>query len=281
MDKQPTPPQPPETNDTPPVPQPGPASTSPQPPAAQQPTPQPQGYPTAYPQQPAGQKSKAPLIIGIVVGAIVLLVLIGLGIFAMIAALGNNDSKSSSSTNSGSSNSSRSDDSTSSSTSDTPKSALKATYPYDFKAVCDGTPISNAASYTNSASAKITSFYQTVLSSKIWTSTSAGYNKSYYVKTDTPISDISVVACLKPTSGKDSPSTSCELEGGTTIKYHSADYSITFYEAKTAKKISTGEPIKVSASECPMFVAYDKSTLKAYANPDSNSLEARLDTFAQ
>ena len=214
------------------------------------------------------------MIIGIVAGVVLFLILIGIAIFALVAALTSNDGSAPSA------DSSRSNESTS----DRPgeKSALTAKYSTQFDAVCEGTPIGNAAPYTTASAARIVPFYQSLGDGgNAWIATSAGYGKSYYVTVDVPVTEISVVACLAPTSDDSSPSIKCELEGGTTIDYHSIDHDVTFYEAKTAKKISDGAPISSPATTCPSFVAYNQGTNKAYALPDTKAIEATLDTFTR
>ena len=97
----------------------------------------------------------------------------------------------------------------------------------------------------------------------------------------TPVSEISVVACLKATEDSSVAGIDCEMNCGVTVKYLSAEYKVTYYEAKTAKKISEGTPINSPAASCPMFLTYERDTKKAYATPDNKALEATLDTFVR
>lgn len=272
----PTPPEPtPSETDTQPVQQSSPSTPQPPIPPAQPPLSQPP-QPVQYGQpQPGGQKSKAHLIIGLVVGGAALLIITIIFIVVVMGAVLNKNSAS----NTKSSGSS--DSSADTGTTDTPqKSALTAKYTSDFSKVCDGTPIANAASYTSPASAKILSFYASPLgSSKTWIYTSAGYGKSYYVDNDTPLEDVSVVTCM--TASTRSGSIDCELSNGDVIKYHSSNYKVSFYEAKTGKKIKDGSPIVVEATQCPSLISYDRNKKEAYALPDSKLLEATLDTFVR
>lgn len=255
------------TNHTPPeanVPE------SPQTITPQQPTPQPMPQTTAT-GYPSATKSKTGLIIGLVVGGIVLLLVI-MGVILALALGNKSNNKTDTSATDHTQHSEHNNKST--------KTAFTATSSSHLGKVCDGTPIANAAKFTDKSSAKIMGFFKSPARySGSWLSQTVGYGKSYYVKNlSTDYAQISVVGCLKPISDQNTPSIPCEMSGNTTIQYHSAKYELTYYEAQTAKKISSST-VDSPATSCPRFTTYDRETKKAFADPDRDTLEAEFDTF--
>lgn len=166
-----------------------------------------------------------------------------------------------------------------------PKSATKADYSTDFEEVCKGGAISNAADYTSNKTAIVYTFHSSVITPNSWNSDLVGYGKSYYLKDLDKFDTISVVACAKYVDGSASGGIDCEYQktGGekVTIKYQSTKYQLTFYEAKTGKKISDGGEISGSATKCPSSILYDADKKMAYADPDDDALEAALDAFVK
>ena len=254
-----------------------------QPPAAPAYPQQPSGYQpqqtpgTGYAPQPT--KSNTGLIIGLVIGGILLLMVIGGIVLAVIFASAGSKSTTPSTSTNGSNNST----SGSSSNSSTPstKAAYTAKYSSDFSKVCDGTPIANAADFTTKQAAVIATYSKRPEAST-WSGEYVGYGKSYYLKDIKDFTKISVVSCLKATTGTESPSIPCTgKDTSPTINYHSVTYAMTFYEAKTGKKIADGGTVSGPADTCPSFTSYNTSTLNAFATPDDDQTEAALDSFVR
>ncbi len=250
-----------------------------QPPAAPVQPPQDQPYqpgvaaPSTYaaPQQ----KSHKGLIIGLVVGGIALLLLIAGIIVAVVMASGSKKS-----TTTSTSTPSASKDTPADTTSGT-KAAYTAKYTSDLSKVCDGTPIANAAAYTTK-SAAIVQAYERAPEKTTWSTMSVGYGKSYYLTEYNDFAKVSVVACVKATTGAETPSIPCTGKStDPVINYHSAKYAVTFYEAKTAKKISDGTSVDGPATKCPMVASYNTKTMNAFASPDRDQVEAVVDTFVR
>ena len=248
----------------------------------------------AYPQQPTGyqpqqvpgtgytpqpSKSNMGLIIGLVIGGILLLMVIGGIVLAVIFASAGSKSSTSSSSSTGTDSSTSSN--SSSDNSPSTKAAYTAKYSSDFSKVCDGTPIANAADFTTKQAAIIAT-YSKRPESTIWSGEYVGYGKSYYLKDIKDFTKVSVVSCLKTTTGAESASIPCTgKDTDPTINYHSVTYAMTFYEAKTGKKIADGGTVTGPADTCPSFTSYNTSTLNAFATPDDDQTEAALDSFVR
>ena len=220
------------------------------------------------------KKSKTGLIVGIVISVIVLLLIIG-GATAFLM-MGSKSDKS------------QSNSSDSSSDQDKPSTkesnAITAKYVTEFEVVCNDGSVTNAA-----ASAKpyiISAFYNNnaTSDSESWSQLSVGYGESYKVDLDKPEA-VNVVACLKEKSGTAAKSKTCEFEsrtdGKVSIDYYSVEYDLTYYEAKTGKKIKAGTTVNGPANTCPGFAAFSKTDPKIYAKPDETALETQLKAFAQ
>ncbi|MBO4204762.1 hypothetical protein [Micromonospora echinofusca] len=258
------------------------------------------GYdqPVGYPQQPGfpppqfgtpipPKKSNKGLVIGLSVGAavVVLLALCGIGV-AFVAGQDDEDPPTPIAT--GGPTATPADPGTSPSAGgNTPDSngnnnnAVTARYSSDFEAVCQGSPILNSLAYT-AGSGKAYTFYNSVERRDNWSLRSVGYGKPYYAKSS-EYTTVSVVGCLKYVEGSEGPGIKCNLKGSddkvVSVDYVSSRYELTFYAAKTAEKIGDGGTVNAPANRCPSFVTYNKNTLKAYASPDSGAIEAALDKF--
>lgn len=165
------------------------------------------------------------------------------------------------------------------------KAATVAKYSSDFDEVCKGGAISNAADYTTNKTAIIYAFHNSVITDTSWSSDLIGYGKSYYLKDLDKFSTISVVACAQYVDGSANGGITCDYKAAdgtsTTIKYQATKYDLTFYEAKTGKKISDGGEIVGTATKCPSSILYDSAKKTGYADPDRDALEAAADTFVK
>lgn len=153
--------------------------------------------------------------------------------------------------------------------------AIVASSTNDFKAVCSGSTISNAAKYVKKGAAKIATFSQSPKATDSWVHQDVGSDKSY-TKTNGNPTKIDTVACLHEIRDSKMLARSCgyqEDDRSVSVKYYSVRYKLSYYEAKTGKRISDGGIIEAPASECPGFMAYDPATLTAFAAPDMHTLD--------
>ena len=160
--------------------------------------------------------------------------------------------------------------------------AITARSSSDMRSVCEGSPILNAAPFTDAKSAKVYTFGNSPDRPTSWLSKSAGVNKSYYAKS-TDWAKVSVVGCLTFEEGSEGEARKCEYKDRddkqVTVEYVSSRYTLTFHAAQTGEKVGDGGRINAPAVRCPSFISYDKSTMKAYAQPDSGAIELALDKF--
>ncbi|MTK05113.1 hypothetical protein [Micromonospora sp. CP22] len=160
--------------------------------------------------------------------------------------------------------------------------AVTARSSSDMSAVCEGSPILNAAPYTGAKGTKIYTFANSPERPQSWLSKSVGYDKPYYAKT-AEWASVSVVGCLTFEEGSEGTPRKCQYKSSddkqVTVDYVSSRYTLTFYAAKTGEKIGEGGRINAPAVRCPSFISYNKETMKSYAQPDSGAIELALDRF--
>ncbi|MER5334456.1 hypothetical protein [Micromonospora sp. NPDC002717] len=160
--------------------------------------------------------------------------------------------------------------------------AVTARNDSDLGNVCEGSQILNAAPYNGPSGAKAYTFANSPDQPALWSSTSIASNKPYYAGS-TDFESVSVVGCLEFVGGEGTPR-ECEYKDTLlkqfTIDYVSSRYKLTFYAAKTAEKIGGGGTLSTPANRCPTFLSqYNKTTMRAYASPDTETIEAALDTL--
>ncbi|GIJ09856.1 hypothetical protein ACFFMR_09355 [Micromonospora andamanensis] len=160
--------------------------------------------------------------------------------------------------------------------------AVTARNSSDMSAVCEGSPILNAAPYTGAKGTKVYTFGNSPERPESWLSKSVGFDKPYYAKT-ADWASVSVVGCLNFEQGSEGTPRKCQYKDRddkqVTVDYVSSRYTLTFYAAKTAEKIGEGGRVNAPAVRCPSFISYNKETMKAYAQPDSGAIELALDKF--
>ncbi|WP_229402251.1 hypothetical protein [Micromonospora okii] len=250
---------------------------------------QPPQYGASFPSPPPQKKNRG-LVIGLSIGAavVVLLALCGVGI--TFAVMGDDDDPKPVAT--ASAPAPAPTDGTPQpgpSTSDEPddeqpnnNNAMTARYSSDLSNVCEGSPILNAAAYNGPSGAKAYAFSNAPERTSSWSSKGISSSKRYYAKT-TDFTSVSVVACLKFVEGSEGEPRACQYKDSSgksvTVNYISSRYEMTFYAAKTGEKIGDGGTVNAPASRCPSFISYNKITMKSYAAPDSGTIEAALDKF--
>ncbi|MEU4645533.1 hypothetical protein [Micromonospora sp. NPDC023814] len=158
--------------------------------------------------------------------------------------------------------------------------AVTARSASDLGNVCEGSQILNAAPYNGPSGAKAYTFANSPDRPALWSSTSIASNKPYYAGS-TDFKSVSVVGCLEFVGGEGTPR-ECEYQDTLlkqfTIDYVSSRYELTFYAAKTGEKIGDGGTVSTPANRCPTFLSqYNKNTMRAYASPDTDTIEAALD----
>ncbi|RQX06224.1 hypothetical protein [Micromonospora inaquosa] len=244
------------------------------------------------PLPPAPNKSNQGLIIGLVAGAVVLILAIcGAGV-GLLLAYDDDDSEptvvasSAPTLDTGSGTGSAPDPAAppTPGAADQPNNnnSMTARYSSDLSNVCEGSPILNTAPYNGPASAKAYTFSNNPDRPTSWSSKYIPSDKPYYAKSE-DYQKVSVVGCLKFDEGSEGSPKKCQYkdksEKQITIDYVSSRYTLTFYAAKTAEKIGGGGTVTAPTTRCPSFISYDKATMRAYAAPDSGTIEAALDKF--
>ena len=230
------------------APQPTPEPT-PTPPLTPNPSNIPQPVPTLNPTAsfnpyatPPASKPNKGLLIGLIAGGIALVAVIVLLVLAL-TVWGKEDDKDTSKTTT-SQDSSKDEEEKDTEGNNSNNNAIAATSIGSYEAVCEGGSVTNSAAYDKTAQSKIASFYQSRTlarsdSDANWTSTSVGYGDPYYADSKS-FETVSVVACLSYVSGSEQKELDCDYtsSGATvTVAYYSSKFKLTFYEAKTGKKI--------------------------------------------
>ncbi|WP_233513997.1 hypothetical protein [Micromonospora craterilacus] len=160
--------------------------------------------------------------------------------------------------------------------------AITARSSSDMKAVCEGSPILNAAPYSDAKGAKVYTYANSPDRPESWLGKSVGVNKPYYAKT-ADWATVSVVGCLAFEEGSEGEPRKCDYKDRddkqVTVDYISSRYTLTFHAAKTGEKIGDGGRINAPAVRCPSFISYNRTTMKAYAQPDTAAIELALEKF--
>ncbi|MFI6255396.1 hypothetical protein ACIBCL_04680 [Micromonospora zamorensis] len=262
----------------PPVPQYG--QQPPMPPYGQQP-PMPQyGAPV-----PPAKKSNKGLIIGLVVGAVVLILALCGGGIGLLVAYGDDDeptTATSAEPTSGTTPGTTASPAPGQSDAPSDNNSMTARFSSDLSNVCQGSRILNSAPYNGPAGAKAYTFSNSPDRPTSWSSKYVSSTKPYSAKT-TEYEAVSVVGCLKFVEGSEGEPTKCLYKDKTgkqvTVDYVSSRYVLTFYAAKTGEKVGDGGTVAAPANRCPSVISYNNVTMKAYASPDAGTIESALDKF--
>ncbi|MBG6067312.1 hypothetical protein [Micromonospora ureilytica] len=247
--------------------------------------PPPPHYGTPLP--PAPNSSNKGLIIGIVAGAVVVILAIcGAGIGILLAYDDDEPARGTSSTPTlGTGSTPGPGTAPPPGQADPPNdnnNSMTARYSSDLSNVCEGSPILNAAPYSGPAGAKAYTFSNNPDRPTYWSSKYVPSDKSYYAK-GSDYQKVSVVGCLRFDEGSQGAPKKCQYkdkdEKQVTVDYVSSRYTLTLYAARTAEKIGDGGTVTAPTNRCPSFISYDKTTMRAYAAPDSGTIEAALDKF--
>ncbi|MFJ6199053.1 hypothetical protein [Micromonospora sp. NPDC092111] len=234
---------------------------------------------------PPPQKSNKGLIIGLVVGGVVLILALCGGVIGL--ALVNSDDAGPVASGSPSPGATNGTDPSATPQQSGPQeqpnnNAVTARYSSDLSSVCDGSPILNAAAYRGPSDAKAYVFANNPERTTFWSSKSVGSDKPYYARSSA-FETVSVVGCMTVVPGSEGAPKKCDYKDSddkvVSVSYISSRYQLTFFAAKTGEKIGDGGTVSAPANRCPSFISYNKVTMKAYASPDSGTIEAALDKF--
>jgi hypothetical protein len=169
------------------------------------------------------------------------------------------------------------------------RAAKDATALTDFDVVCDGGSISNAAAYGKPY--KIAAFAHNdepdpmnQLVSDHWREVELDSRADYRASPD-DFRSANVVACLTRKPGSEAKARTCDLQTNNgehvDVDYYAVQYEIELREAKTGKRIERLGTVNGPADSCPFMVWIDKRDRKAYAEPDSAAVNAKLAEFAR
>jgi len=163
--------------------------------------------------------------------------------------------------------------------------AITASTISEYKIICQGGSVKNAAALDTSKKPYIVyAFEKSRVNQDSWTSVSVGYNEPYDPGLSAQaLKTVNVVACLEPVAGTDKVAKTCDFKQDDktiTADYISSQYSLTYYEAQTGKKLGTGDNVPAPATSCPYFAAIRTDENKVYADPDTSSLNAEISKFA-
>ncbi|GAB2955241.1 hypothetical protein GCM10027280_49580 [Micromonospora polyrhachis] len=249
------------------------------------------GQPGAY--DPSGQppygtpeppkKSNKGLTIGLIIGGVVLLVLLLCGgAVALVMNSGDDEDDKPIAQPGNSAGADPSNGAKPTQPGNKNNNAITADSASDFREVCSGGAIMNAAPYNGPAGAKAYAFSNSPGRLTSWGTESLDYDATYYAKS-AEYTTVSVVGCLTYEEGSEASGQKCDIKAsdGTklTVDYMSSRYTLTFHNAQTGEKIGDGGSINAPATRCPSFMTYNKTTLKSYASPDDGTLNAAFKKF--
>ncbi len=242
--------------------------------------------PDTTPKQPKPEQPQAPvannlvpaktntgLIVGIIIGAAVLLVGLVIAIAVIFSSISKDGGKKSTNDNK------TTDDEDAKRRA---ANAIAATSISNFGTVCQTASITNAAPYTKPY--KVAAFYKDS-SDRTYTNISLQYNAAYTVKSSN-YTEANVVACATEKPGAAVKTATCDFGSGDNVKtidYYATSYDVAVYEAKSGKKIKDLGTVSAPAtpSSCPIFTTYNKKDPKIIAKPDYDALNALIAQFAQ
>lgn len=151
----------------------------------------------------------------------------------------------------------------------------------DFGAVCGGFTVQNAAPYTKKSTALIVTFSQSPRTKDSWSYEDVGYGKTY-TRTNGDFTRINTVACLHEILDTKVFSKVCDYEQDgehVSVRYYSIRYKLSYYEAKTGKRIADAGTVEAPAGACPSFIDYDQQSLTAYATPENDAIDIAHSNF--
>ena len=162
---------------------------------------------------------------------------------------------------------------------------------YGYYRVCNGVPVINAASLDRSKKplkvaplATYENLDPARAANAHWTETSLEFGAPYSVDSS-EYAQVDVVACFKAVAGTEKQVSTCEVAqhdgGSVSAAYYHVDYDLTFYEAKTAKKLDTGETrVPGTSADCHTDPYLNPNDPRIYSFPDTDAASAAVQAFA-
>lgn len=162
---------------------------------------------------------------------------------------------------------------------------------YGYYRVCDGVPVINAASLDMSKKplkvaplATYDNLDPARAANAHWTEVGSEFDGPY-VADSSEYTQVAVVACFKAVAGTEQQVSTCNVvqrDGGSvSAAYYHVDYDLTFYEAKTAKKLDTGETrVPGTSADCHTDPDLNRNDPRLYSFPDDNAVSEALKAFA-
>jgi hypothetical protein len=148
-------------------------------------------------------------------------------------------------------------------------------FPDNFKGVCSGASFSAAAAYDPAAKGHKALYFETYKDdfSDHSSSLPADWTVQFSPSSDA-FRAIDLVVCAKRTAAKevkvcDKYKTNGK-EGQNKVRWHTATYALTLWEAKTGKKLAE-TTLEAADTDCPMFENFqsDSDTVDDYASPSN------------
>jgi hypothetical protein len=149
-------------------------------------------------------------------------------------------------------------------------------FPDNFKGVCSGAPVSNAAAYDPHATAHKALYFATYRDD--FTDQSSSLPRDWTIQwsqAGDALRGIDLVVCARRTAAQQvKVCDNYQTNGGAThnmVRWHTATYELSLREAKTGRQLAT-TTAQATASDCPMFWSFsgDSDTADGYANlPDA------------
>ncbi|MDF0530275.1 hypothetical protein P0W64_17560 [Tsukamurella sp. 8F] len=205
------------------------------------------GWQIPPPQPP--RKSHTALIVSLVAAGVVLLVVLGIGVWALAGPA------------------------------QRALNTQEATSTTSFDAVCDGGAITNAAAYAKPHT--FLAFGPSSFAMIDWSAVTLPTDPKD-VTDKAAIGRVDAVACLTEVSGAATKSMTCEFDDNgskVTADYYSTRYDVTVYEAKTGRKVGRAGTVDATASSCPIFASFSRNDRRFTATASDNDVQRLLAAF--
>jgi hypothetical protein len=153
------------------------------------------------------------------------------------------------------------------------QTAAAQLFPDNFKGVCSGASVSAATAYVSGSKTHKALYFQTYKDDFSDHSTSLPADWTVqYSQTGDSFKAIDLVVCARRTAAREvKVCDQYKTEGKPSqnkVRWHTATYEFTAWEAKTGKKLAQST-IEATDADCPMFETFssDSETLDDYASP--------------
>lgn len=151
-------------------------------------------------------------------------------------------------------------------------------FPDNFKGVCSGASVAAATAYDAKAAAHKALYFETYKDDFSDRSSSLpGDWTVQYSPNGDPFKAIDLVACARRTAAQEVKiCDKYKTNGSETrnkVRWHTATYELSVFEAKTGKKLGT-TTLQATDAECPMFENFSgtSDTIDDYASPSDSAV---------